>query len=276
MALWTGGSQVLDGEMTVGVLLESIWLLGMALGPIEGLGGLYNECLVAGAVGGADLPAARHDARDPGRPGRRDPGRLAGEVEFENVDFSYEPDGGGGAPARRTSRSTRGPGERVALVGHTGAGKTSVLNLLARFYEPQAGSIRFDGRDARTITDAPRSTGRWASCCRRTSCSRAACSRTCASWRPSLTEARGRGGLRRRSAAARSSTGSPQGLSTEVGRAGREPLGGRAADRLLRARAARRAVDPHPRRGDERGGHAHGGAAPAAPCGRSRRARRPS
>jgi ATP-binding cassette subfamily B protein len=151
VAILLGGQRVLAGTMTVGMLTESIWLLGMSLGPIEGLGGLYNEALVAGAAAERIflLLDTEPEVRD--RPDATDPGRLAGDVEFDRVSFSYDPAGGAGRQLADVSFRAR-PGERVALVGHTGAGKTSVLNLLARFYEPQEGTIRFDGRDGRTMT----------------------------------------------------------------------------------------------------------------------------
>jgi ATP-binding cassette, subfamily B, bacterial len=151
-AIMLGGARVVDGTLTIGLLLESVWLLGMALGPIDGLGGLYNEALVAGAAAERiflllDTTPEVKDATD-----AIDPGRLRGDVEFDGVGFSYDPTG--------TTRQLTGisfhtkPGERVALVGHTGAGKTSVLNLLARFYEPQEGTIRLDGLDSKTIASA--------------------------------------------------------------------------------------------------------------------------
>jgi ABC-type multidrug transport system fused ATPase/permease subunit len=153
LAVLLGGSRVLAGTMTVGLLLESIWLLGMALGPIEGLGGLYNEALVAGAAAERIflLLDTQPEVRD--RPDATDPGRLAGDVAFEGVSFSYDPTGASGPQLVDVSFHARA-GERIALVGHTGAGKTSILNLLARFYEPQKGTIRFDGRDGRTMTAA--------------------------------------------------------------------------------------------------------------------------
>jgi ATP-binding cassette subfamily B protein len=152
-AVATGGDRVLAGTMTVGVLLESVWLLGMALSPIEGLGGLYNEALVAGAAAERVLLLldTAPEVRD--APDATDPGRLRGEVEFDRVSFSYDPAGLAGRQLVDVSFRVA-PGERVALVGHTGAGETSVLNLLARFYEPQEGTIRFDGVDARRVRAA--------------------------------------------------------------------------------------------------------------------------
>ncbi len=150
LALLMGGSRVVGGDLHVGDLLELTLLLGFALTPVEGLAGLYNECLVAGAAAERIFLLLDTTADVKDGPGAVDPGRLAGEVEFKDVGFSYDP---AGANGRQLSGITfrAAPGERIALVGHTGAGKTSILQLLARFYEPQDGTISYDGRDARTI-----------------------------------------------------------------------------------------------------------------------------
>ena len=145
-----GGYAVLDGAMQVGDLVQFVLLLGFVLGPIEGLGGLYNECLVAGAAAERiflllDTEPEVQDVED-----AVDPGRLRGEIVFDNVSFSYDPSGKDGRQLEHVSFRVE-PGETVALVGHTGAGKTSVINLLARFYEAQEGEVRLDGIDVRKI-----------------------------------------------------------------------------------------------------------------------------
>ena len=153
VALLLGAREALEGRLTLGQLLESVLLLGMVLGPVEGLGSLYNESLVAGAAAERIflLIDTQPEVRD--APGAEDAGRLSGAVEFDRVSFSYDPAGAGGRQLHEVSfRAVAG--ERIALVGHTGAGKTSILNLLARFYEPQEGVIRLDGRDAKTLTGA--------------------------------------------------------------------------------------------------------------------------
>jgi ATP-binding cassette subfamily B protein len=145
-----GGAAVIEGTMTVGGLLEFVLLLGFVLGPVEGLGGLYNECLVAGAAAERIflLLDTEPEVRD--RPGAIDPGRLEGEIAFEDVSFAYDPEAGARQLERISFRIA--PGETVALVGHTGAGKTSVINLLARFYEAQEGVVRLDGHDIRNLS----------------------------------------------------------------------------------------------------------------------------
>ncbi len=150
VALVVGGRAIVQGSLTAGGLMEIVMLVGFVLGPVEGLGGLYNESLVAGAAAERIflLMDTEPEVRD--KPGSVDPGRLRGDVEFDDVSFAYEPDGRHGNQLDRVSFRVA-PGETVALVGHTGAGKTSIVNLVARFYEAQHGEVRIDGRDIRAI-----------------------------------------------------------------------------------------------------------------------------
>ena len=146
-----GGQAVLAGDMRVGDLVQFVLLLGFVLGPVEGLGGLYNECLVAGAAAERIFLLLDTDPEVQDRPTAVDPGRLRGEIVFDDVSFSYDPQGRDGLQLENVSFRVS-PGETIALVGHTGAGKTSVINLLARFYEAQQGEIRLDGIDVRDLT----------------------------------------------------------------------------------------------------------------------------
>ena len=82
------------------------------------------------------------------RPDAVDPGRLAGRVEFDDVSFSYDCK----RPAVADLTFVAAPGERIALVGATGAGKSTALSLLYRAFDPQSGAIRIDGRDVRDMT----------------------------------------------------------------------------------------------------------------------------
>lgn len=146
-----GGQAVAAGSLQVGDLVQFVLLLGFVLGPVEGLGGLYNECLVAGAAAERIFLLLDTDPEVQDRPGALDPGRLTGAVEFRDVSFSYDPQGREGRQLEHVSFQVR-PGETVALVGHTGAGKTSVINLLARFYEAQEGRVLLDGHDVRDLS----------------------------------------------------------------------------------------------------------------------------
>ncbi len=151
LLLLFGGHAVLEGSMQVGDLVQFVLLLGFVLGPIEGLGGLYNECLVAGAAAERIFLLLDTEPEVQDRGDAVDPGRLRGEIEFDDVSFSYDPEGKEGRQLEHVSFRVA-PGETVALVGHTGAGKTSVINLLARFYEAQEGEVRIDGIDVRRLT----------------------------------------------------------------------------------------------------------------------------
>lgn len=82
------------------------------------------------------------------RPDAIDPGRVRGEVAFDDVSFSYD----GKRPAVADLTFTAEPGERIALVGSTGAGKSTAMSLLYRAFDPQSGAIRIDGRDVRDMT----------------------------------------------------------------------------------------------------------------------------
>jgi ATP-binding cassette subfamily B protein len=145
-----GGQAVVGGEMQVGDLVQFVLLLGFVLGPVEGLGGLYNECLVAGAAAERIFLLLDTDPEVQDGPDAIDPGRLRGAISFEDVSFSYDPSGADGRQLENVTFHVA-PGETVALVGHTGAGKTSIINLLARFYEAQEGVVRLDEHDVRTI-----------------------------------------------------------------------------------------------------------------------------
>jgi ABC-type multidrug transport system fused ATPase/permease subunit len=150
IALVIGGRAVAAGDLTPGELMKVLMLVGFVLGPVEGLGGLYTESLVAGAAAERIflLMDTQPEVKD--LPGATDPGRLRGEIEFADVSFAYEPDGRHGNQLHGVSFRVE-PGETVALVGATGAGKTSVVNLIARFYEAQRGSVRVDGREIRMV-----------------------------------------------------------------------------------------------------------------------------
>ena len=86
-------------------------------------------------------------------PAKKDSGamrapELRGKIEFENVDFSYEPN----SPVLRNLTFTIEPGQVAALVGPTGAGKTTIISLIPRFYDPTSGTVKIDGRDVRRFT----------------------------------------------------------------------------------------------------------------------------
>lgn len=151
LLLIIGGQQVRAGEMEIAEVVAYVLALGFVLGPVEGLGGLYNECLVAGAAAERIFLLLDTDPEVADREDAIDPGRLSGRVRFENVSFSYDPSGRDGRQLEDISFEVEA-GQTVALVGHTGAGKTSVINLVARFYEAQEGVVRLDEHDINGLT----------------------------------------------------------------------------------------------------------------------------
>lgn len=149
--LVAGAGPVARGEMPLGELIQFELMMGFILGPVEMLGGLYNECLVAGAAAERIFLLLDTTPEVVDREGAIAPGRLQGHVVFDHVGFRYDPGGEGPWQLDDVSFEVR-PGETVALVGPTGAGKTSVINVLARFYEPQRGTVRIDGHEIRDLT----------------------------------------------------------------------------------------------------------------------------
>jgi len=143
--LWFGGRQVARGELTPGELVAFLFYMFMVAGPLGEFAGLYAR--VREALGAARRIFEMLDtAPEPfAAPGAVMPGPLRGEVVFEDVAFGYD----GGQPVLSGIALRAGPGEAIAIVGPSGVGKTTLVNLIPRFYEPTAGRILIDGRDSR-------------------------------------------------------------------------------------------------------------------------------
>ena len=133
-------------ELTVGLFFTFVYTLFKSYEPIKRMGAVYQQFEQAqGATTQVfaylDLPE-EHDA-----PGARELSPLSANIQFNNVSFSYE-----SAPVLRGINFTANQGEVVAFVGSSGAGKTTLVNLIPRFYEPTAGAIKIDGTDTREVT----------------------------------------------------------------------------------------------------------------------------
>jgi ATP-binding cassette subfamily B multidrug efflux pump len=142
-----GGWLALKGLVTVGTIASFITYSRRFAEPLRQLGDLYNQ--VQAALAGAERIFALLDTEPDQADG---PDAIAltgvkGEVEFSHISFAYVP----GTPVLQDVSIYARPGERIALVGHTGAGKTTLVNLLSRFYNPGSGAIRIDGIDIRRI-----------------------------------------------------------------------------------------------------------------------------
>ena len=151
LVIWLGGTAVLGQHITAGVLVAFILYIDRFFDPIRDLSRRYDalQSTMIGwerILGLLDAPVEVQDA-----PGAAELPSLRGEVSFEHVSFHYSDDP---APILSDIDLHIRPGETVALVGETGAGKTTLVKLLSRFHDPTAGCIRADGFDLRTITQA--------------------------------------------------------------------------------------------------------------------------
>ncbi len=148
IVLFVGGGRVLDGTLTFGSLIAFLLYLNWFFEPIVQLSNVYN--LAQGALaalsklfGLLDRTPAVVEAADP----RPLPEPVRGELVFDGVTFGYDPD----VPVVRDLDLRVAPGSRVAVVGETGAGKSTLAKLAVRFYDPQEGRILLDGIDLRDI-----------------------------------------------------------------------------------------------------------------------------
>lgn len=168
--LLLGGWRALHGNMEVGELITFFFFANLFFHPITVLGNQYNQALVAMAgaervfklidrapewvddPAAEDLPdpragSARADLKSEISNLRSSPASGV-DLEFRAVTFAYEPD----RPVLRDVSFRAAPGQTVALVGHTGSGKSSIINLATKFYLPDAGEILVDGREIRAVT----------------------------------------------------------------------------------------------------------------------------
>ena len=146
--VWYGGWQIQVGQMTIGGLQAFISYLTFMLFPIQELAHVYAQ--MQSSVASAERVFSLIDAKPEivDRPGAIDPGTLRSDIEFEHVDFYYDSD----KPVLTDFSLKVKQGETIALVGPTGGGKSTIVNLLCRFYEPAKGAIRFGGQDYATFT----------------------------------------------------------------------------------------------------------------------------
>ncbi len=146
--IYFGGMQVESGGMTIGGIQAFIGYITFMLWPIQELARVFASMqhAIASAERVFSLSDAVPDIVD--KPGVQDPATIRGEIVFEHVDFSYDNE----KSVFRDLNLRVKPGETIALVGPTGAGKSTIVNLLCRFYEPTGGRILINGQD---YTDMP-------------------------------------------------------------------------------------------------------------------------
>ena len=147
LIIWYGGGQVIRSVATIGTLVAFIQLARSFYEPISDISEKYNilQSAMASSERVFKLLDEPVDIASPEKPVRI--GRARGQIEFRNVWFAYKDEDW----ILKDVSFTVEPGERVAFVGHTGAGKTTITNLLLRFYDIQRGQILLDGVDVREL-----------------------------------------------------------------------------------------------------------------------------
>jgi ABC-type multidrug transport system fused ATPase/permease subunit len=148
LIIWYGGHQVVAGSMTIGEVTQFILLVGMLMMPIRRLGMMVNLFSRTASAGQRILEILDTESDVKEKHNAIDLGKVKGAVTFENVSFSYN---SLGAALKDVSFEVQ-PGQLVALLGRSGSGKSTIANLLARFYDVTGGRILIDGTDIRDAT----------------------------------------------------------------------------------------------------------------------------
>ena len=145
-----GGNQVVDGNgVTIGVLASFVFYLQSFFDPIQSLSQLYTTYQAGMAALDKIFELLDEEPDIADKPEAIELPRVRGEIRFEDVTFSY----GGEAPALDRVDLVVPPGQTLALVGETGAGKSTLAKLVARFYDPDEGRVLIDGHDLRDVTE---------------------------------------------------------------------------------------------------------------------------
>jgi subfamily B ATP-binding cassette protein MsbA len=147
LVLWFGGRMALAGSLSVGSLVLFIWYLGRMYKPMRELAKMTDAYSKA-AIGYErirEVLETEHEIRD--LPGARRAPAFRGAVELKDVSFAYEQE----YPILKQVSMKVEPGQRVALVGPTGAGKTTIINMIPRFYDPDTGAVKIDGIDVKLL-----------------------------------------------------------------------------------------------------------------------------
>ena len=148
MVLWFGGRMALNGSLSAGSLVVFIFYLGKMYKPMQELSKMTDAYSKA-AVGYERIHEVLDfdgEIKDP--PGARRAPAFRGRIEFANVGFAYDP----AVPVLKNLSLSIQAGQTAALVGPTGAGKSTIISLIPRFYDPQSGSVKIDGQDVRRFT----------------------------------------------------------------------------------------------------------------------------
>lgn len=148
IVMWYGAAHALRGELTTGDVVVFFAYVTSFYRPIRAMGNfsyLFNRASV-GAERIAEILSVQNELAD--HKGARPAPKLQGAITFRDVSFEYEP----GRPVLRDLNLSIAPGEKIAIVGATGVGKSTLVSLVPRFYDPTAGTVSIDGKDVRDFT----------------------------------------------------------------------------------------------------------------------------
>ncbi len=143
-----GTMLIASGEIEIGILVAFANYVSNFWDPINRLGNMYNQLLVAMASSERIFEFMDEEPSVADKPGAQPMPRIRGDIVFKDVIFEYEP----GRPALKGINLNVQAGQSIALVGHTGSGKSTIINLISRFYDIKSGHITIDGRDLRDVT----------------------------------------------------------------------------------------------------------------------------
>ena len=148
LVMWVAAMRVLDGRMTTGTALVFLAYLATLQWQLSAFAAMYTTLQNAGASVDRVMDVLNGDDAVPQKAGAPVLPRVRGEVRFENVVFEYA----SGQPVLRGVNLVVRPGQSVAIVGATGTGKTTLVGLLPRFYDPVRGRVLIDGHDVRSVS----------------------------------------------------------------------------------------------------------------------------
>ncbi|SFE63878.1 ATP-binding cassette, subfamily B [Paenibacillus algorifonticola] len=145
---WYGAHLIQQGAITIGLLVGFANYIGNFWDPINRLGQMYSQLLIAMASSERIFEFIDEEPTVSEKGAAKALPNIRGDVVFDNIIFEYEK----GRQALKGISLEAKAGQSIALVGHTGSGKSTIINLLCRFYDPVSGSVRIDGKDIRDVT----------------------------------------------------------------------------------------------------------------------------
>lgn len=146
--IWFGAQLIQSSQLTLGEFVSFAFYLGMFWEPISRLGQVYNQLLMGMASSERIFEYLDEQPIVNEKKGAKAIEHIAGRINFDQVEFSYDDK----RKALKGITLEMKPGQTIALVGHTGSGKSTIANLITRFYDPTAGSVKIDGQDLRDVS----------------------------------------------------------------------------------------------------------------------------